>query len=262
MKASSARGRDPLFVRPHRRTVVPAVFVHTVRKWLTGPGARRSRLFDDLWIDLKCYAAPDVRDITLSRIRGFGSVHVAGPVGHHSPLVVTALAMLLQSDTIFEFGPDSVDTTSLLTHNLPSARIFWLDEHHRRPADPPRGPFDGVYPLPTRDEGVQPDPNVDARITRFTGDADSFNLVPYSRTADFVYIDAGKRCEHVAADTDAAFGVLSELGCIVWDGYSGDTCVYAYLNRLARELDGPIYHIRGTRLAFYSRWDLVFQEAE
>jgi hypothetical protein len=61
-------------------------------------------------------------------------------------------------------------------------------------------------------------------------------------------------------DTEAAFGLLSELGTIVWDGYSGDAGVYAYLNELAPSIDGPLFHILGTRLVFYSRWDIVMPD--
>ena len=44
---------------------------------------------------------------------------------------------------------------------------------------------------------------------------------------------------------------------IIWYGYSYQPAVYAYLNKLAPLLDRPLYHLVGTRLALYSRWDIV-----
>ena len=51
--------------------------------------------------------------------------------------------------------------------------------------------------------------------------------------------------------------MLSTSGTIVWDDYTHYSGIYAYLNQLAQRLDRPIYHLLGTRLAVYSRRDLV-----
>jgi hypothetical protein len=74
---------------------------------------------------------------------------------------------------------------------------------------------------------------------------------------DLVHIDAGEGGADIRAQTDAAFGLLSELGSIVWADYPHSAGVYAYLNELAPALDRPVFHILGTRLALYSRWDIV-----
>ena len=58
-------------------------------------------------------------------------------------------------------------------------------------------------------------------------------------------------------ETDAAFSLLSELGTIIWDNYTHSAAAYAYLNALAPALDRPVFHLLGTRLALYSRWDIV-----
>jgi len=97
----------------------------------------------------------------------------------------------------------------------------------------------------------------EARITELRGDPTDFDFSPYSGSIDLVRIDMGHECRHVGAATGAAFGMLSELGSIVWDDYTHCPSVYTYLNALAPSLERPIFHISGTRLAFYSRWDIV-----
>jgi len=261
--ASSSQSRERPIGRVRNRNIVLTVLAGAARKWLTDPGPRRSHLFANLWIELKCFGAPRVRNIALTRIKGIDRVRVDGSIRRHSPLVVTALAALLESETVFELGPDTADTAWLLAHNLPNARVFWLDEVREPSYHPKLGHTDRVYQLPGKDRGSRTDATTEAgRITRLSGDSATFDFLPYSGTADLVYIEASHRSAYMTSDTDAAFGLLSELGSIVWDGYSGDPGVYAYLNRLAPELDRPIFHILGTRLAFYSRWDIVLPEAE
>ena len=212
----------------------------------------------NLWIELKRYGAPRIRNIEPSRIRGIDRVRVDGPVRRHSPLVVAALAKLLECETIFQLGPDNGDTAWLLAHNLPNARVFVLDEGIVAPHRPAPGPTDRVYQLPGRDHGFSLDATADpGRITQLHGDSATFDFLKYTGSADLVYIEGSRRPDQVRSDTEASFGLLSELGTIVWDGYSGDAGVYAYLNELAPSLDRPIYHILNTRLALYSRWDIV-----
>jgi hypothetical protein len=214
----------------------------------------------NLWIDLKRYGARRVRNVELSRIRGIDRTRVDGPVRRHSPLVVTALSVLLECETVFEIGPDTGDTAWLLAHNLPSARIFMLEEGSEATDQAKPGRSDQLYHLSRGDRGVRPDAEA-SRITRLSGDSASFDFLAYSGTFDLVYIEGSHRYPSVRSDTEAAFGLLAELGTIVWDGYSGDPGVYAYLNDLAPSLDRPIFHLLGTRLAMYSRWDTVLPES-
>jgi hypothetical protein len=255
--APSSVARQGPSTRVRDRNIVTTVLAGVARNWLTSPDRPGSHLFADLWMELKCFGAPRVRSVALSRIRGIDRVRVAGPVRRHSPLVVTALASLLQSEVVFEFGPDTGGTAWLLAHNLPGARLFWLDDGVRPADDAPPGQIDrDPRLLPENGLTAEAGPEVSA-ITRLSGDSASFDFRPYSGTADLVYIEASHRHADMASDTDAAFGLLSELGLIIWDGYSRDPGVYAYLNKLAPKLDRPVFHILGTRLAFYSRWDIV-----
>ena len=258
MCASSDQSREHR-VRPVRnRSLVAGVLTGVIRNWLSDPGPVRSHLFTNLWIELKRYGASRISNIELSQIRGIDQVRVHGPVRRHSPLIVAALSTLLECETVFQIGPDLGETAWLLAHNLPNARIFLLDQRTEPSDQAEHGSADRLYHLSRADHGVRLDTTPDgSRITRLPGESATFDFLPYSGTADLVYIEGSRRYPYIKSDTEAAFGLLSELGTIVWDGYSGDPGVYAYLNRLAPSLDRPIFHILGTRLAMYSRWDVV-----
>jgi hypothetical protein len=226
-----------------------------IRNWIAAPRPRRSHLLADVWIELKRYAAQRVTNIELAQVRGIDRVRVEGPVRLHSPLVLTALAVLLECDVVFEFGSDTGGVAQLLARNLPDATIYLLDEgadatHARRRL--------ALRDVARAEPGEAREPPGDpGQIRLLAGDSAAFDFVPYSGTVDLAYIEGAGRTAHLASDTEAAFGLLSELGTIVWDGYSGDAGVYAYLNDLAPSLDRPIFHLLGTRLALYSRWDIV-----
>ena len=260
MGASAGQSPERETRRVRDRNLLAGVVAGVIRNWLAAPGPLRSHLFTNLWIELKRYGAPRVSNIDLSQIRGIDRVRVEGPVRRHSPLVLTALSMLLECETVFELGPDTGGAEGLLAHNLPNARIFLLDDGAEPPAQTKPGPTDRLYHLPRGDYGRRLDATAQGGlVTHLPGDSFTFDLLPYSGTADLVYIEGSRRYSHIASDTEAAFGLLSELGTIVWDGYSGDAGVYSYLNDLAPSLDRPVFHILGTRLALYSRWDIAIE---
>lgn len=238
------------------RNIVRVVLAGVVRSWLADPRQRHSQLLRKFWIELMSYAAPRVPNIELSQIRGIDTVRVEGPVGRHSPLVVTALSMLLECDTVFEFGRGLEATASLVAHNLPDAKVYLFDEEARAADMVERR--DRAYQLPRSVSAVLAWPDAEAaRIVRLRGDPATFNFVPYSGHVDLVEIDGSRGYAQVRSDTETAFGLLSELGAIVWDGYASDPGLYAYLNEIAPSLDRPIFHIAGTALALYSRWEIV-----
>jgi hypothetical protein len=255
--ASADVGRPRQIRGVRDRNIAAAVVAGLVRNWLGDAGSPHSQLLKSLWIELKRYGALRVGNIEISRIRGIDHVRVDGPVRRHSPLIVAALAMLLESETIFQIGPDRSDTAPLLAHNLPGARLFVLDETAAFPDQSNPGTTDRLYRLPLGPYGG-PDPaGRTSRVTHLSGDSFTFDFVPYSGKVDLLYIEGSRRYSHIGSDTEAAFGLLSDLGTIVWDGYAGDAGVYAYVNEIASSLDRPVFHILGTRLALYSRWDIV-----
>jgi hypothetical protein len=168
--------------------------------------------------------------------------------------------MLLECETIFHLGPDRGDTVWLLAHNIPNVQLFLLDEETDLAEQAEPEPGDRVYRLSTRDRILHDAISDASRVNHLPGDSNTFDFQDYSGTADLVYIEGSRRHTRVRSDTEAAFGLLSELGTIVWDGYLGDPSLYAYLNELAPSLDRPIFHILGTRLALYSRWNIVLPE--
>ena len=254
---SLERERAPL-QRVGNQHILPQVVARGMSNALADPGSMRRGLLKNLWIELKRFGARNVRNVELARIRGIQNVSVSGPVSRHCPLVLTALCMVLECQEIFEFGTHRGDTTWLLAHNLPTARIYTLDlpgpdavAHTKLELTDPE-----LFSTWERGARFRGTPEA-GRITQLGGDSATFDFSPYRGTIDLVYVDASHSYSYVRSDTEAAFGMLSELGTIVWDDYTHSPGVYAYLNELAHSLHAPIFHILGTRLALYSRWDIV-----
>jgi hypothetical protein len=74
---------------------------------------------------------------------------------------------------------------------------------------------------------------------------------------DLVFIDGSHTDEYVRSDTAAAFRMLSPRGTIVWDDYLYYPGIYRVVNEVSAQLDRPVFHIVGTRLAIYSRVDIL-----
>jgi predicted O-methyltransferase YrrM len=257
LDVSMAHRRRPPLKRVDNRLILPGVVAGLVRNAL--PSGARRRLLKNLWIELKRFGAPGVRNVELSRIRGIEGIRVEGAVARHEPLVLSALSQLLECERIFELGTYRGDTTWLLAHNLPTARIYTLDFASRQ--DAARAELeltDWADYFTTWERGTRFSDTPEARrITQLYGDSATFDFSPYHGSIDLVFVDASHSYSYVKSDTEAAFRMLSELGTIVWDDYTHYSGVYAYLNDLAPSLDRPIFHILGTRLALYSRWQVV-----
>lgn len=220
--------------------VVPGVVVGALMNSVTDPSELRRGL-RNIWVELKRLGSRNVRTVELTSLRGIHRVSVEGPVVRHGALVVSALAALLECERIFEFGTSDGETSRLLARNLPAAEIYSFDTV---PAAAPATAGAIAQAL-------------GPRIETLIGDSGTYDFLPYSGIIDLVHIDASQRLRFLRADTDAAFGMLSELGSIVWYGYSYQPALYEFLNALAPTLDRPIYHLAGTRLAIYSRWDII-----
>lgn len=237
-------GRERRGARIGERRVALEVIAGVIRNALTGRGDQRRLFVRQLWVELMRFGATNVRNIPLSRIRGIHDVRVEGPVDEQDVLLMSALAALLECETVFAFGLGR-DISAVLAHNLPEAMVYALV-----PPD--------VEPLAAARQHPGP---VAGNITRLRGSAETFDLSRYSGTSDLVIIDAGESSGDIGEETAAAFSLLSELGTIVWDNYTNSVGAYAYLNALAPALDRPVFHLLGTRLALYSRWDIVRPDA-
>ncbi|HKC91806.1 MAG TPA: class I SAM-dependent methyltransferase [Candidatus Limnocylindria bacterium] len=260
--AASPAKRHRRFRRVGNRDILPTVIGGALHRSFVDR-ALRAALGKALWIELKRFSASGVRNLDISRIRGIDKVNVEGAVLRHCPLVLTALARLLECDAIFEFGTYRGDTSWLLAHNLPEARIFTLDL--AGPEAVEQAELDVTDPeyFERWDRGARFRGTREAsRITQLFGDSATFDFAPFSGKMDLVYIDASHSYSYARSDTEAAFGMLSETGTIVWDDYTHYPGLYAYLNELAPSLDGPIFHLLGTRLALYSRWEIVVPDPQ
>ncbi len=251
-----ARRRKPVR-RVGNRHILPSVVTNAVRRSVLDPSTRAA-LGKALWIELKRFSAGGVANLDISRIRGIDKVSVEGSVVRHCPLVLAALATLLQCDSIFEFGTYRGDTSWLLAHNLPDARIFTLDLPGPDAVEHAELDITDHEYFENWNRGARFRGTPEARrITQLFGDSATFDFAPYSGKMDLVYVDASHSYSYARSDTEAAFGMLSETGTIVWDDYTYYPGLYAYLNELAPNLDRPLFHLLGTRLALYSRWDIV-----
>ena len=251
--------RESSIRRVRNRDILPAVIRDGIARAAADPRSARARLLKALWIELKRFSAPHLVSVEPAQIAGLDRIRVDGHVMRHSPLVLCALARLLACRSIFEIGTFRGDTSWLLAHNLPHARIFTLDLPGVESAQHVRLEITDVDEyFRTWERGARFRDTPEApRITALSGDSASFDFSPYRGAMDLVYIDASHSYSYVKADTEAALAMLSPTGTIVWDDYTYYPGIYAYLNELAPTLDRPIYHLLGTRLAVYGRRDLL-----
>lgn len=250
---------SPTIRRVRNRDILPGVVRDAIARAAADPRGARTRLLKGLWIELKRFSAPHVMSVEPARIAGLDLVRVDGHVMRHSPLVLCALAQLLGCRSIFEIGTFRGDTSWLLAHNLPQARVFTLDLPGPESAQRARLEITDVDEyFHTWERGARfRDTPESLRIIPLVGDSATFDFSPYRGAMDLVYIDASHSYSYVRADTEAALAMLSPTGTIVWDDYTYYPGIYAYLNELAPTLDRPIYHLLGTRLAVHARRDLL-----
>jgi predicted O-methyltransferase YrrM len=239
--------------------IASGVVAGAARRSLAAPRQLRSDLLKSLWIEVKRFSAPKVRNVQLSNIAGLEQISVDGPVMRHCSLVLAALGKLLGCKTIFEFGTYRGDTTWLLAHNLPEAHVYTLDLAGPEAVSGAQleltdaGEYFGRW-----DRGARFRGRLEAnRISQLFGDSATFDFSPYAGAIDLVYVDASHSYSYVRSDTEAALRMLSASGTIVWDDYTHYPGIWAYLNELAPTLERPIFHILGTRLAVYSRRELT-----
>jgi predicted O-methyltransferase YrrM len=241
------------------RDILSGVVRGAIVRAIADPRGARARLLKSLWIELKRFSAPHVVSVDPPQIAGLDQIRVDGHVMRRSPLLLCALARLLDCRSVFEIGTFRGDTSWLLAHNLPDARIFTLDLPGLESADRVRLEITDVDEyFRTWERGARfRDTPEGQRITALVGDSATFDFSPYGGAMDLVYIDASHSYSYVRADTEAALAMLSPTGTIVWDDYTYYPGIYAYINELAPALDRPVFHLLGSRLAVYSRRDLL-----
>jgi predicted O-methyltransferase YrrM len=239
------------------RRVIGAISGSLVRTLITGGNGARYRLAGHLWIELQRFLAPHVKNVDLADLR-MDTTLVEGDATRHCRLVLAAMCKLLQCRTVFEIGTYLGQTTWVVAHNNPQAHVFTLDlpsldavQHLRYQVTDPE-----YFVAWNRGARFLGTPEA-AQITQLFGDSATFDFSPYYGQVDLVFIDGSHSYEYVRSDTEAALRMLSDRGTVVWDDYLYYPGIYRVVTELASRLDRPIFHIVGTRLAIYSRVDIL-----
>src|SRR5437867_526785 len=188
--------------RVRNREILGAVIRDTIARVVADPRGARVRLLKAVWIELKRFSAPHVVSVEPSQISGLHQIRVDGHVMRYSPLVLCALAQLLACRSIFEIGTFRGDTSWLLAHNMPHARIFTLDLPGPEAAGRARLEItDREEYFHTWERGARFRDTPEAeRIIPLAGDSAMFDFSPYRGAMDLVYIDASHSYSYVRAD--------------------------------------------------------------
>ncbi len=239
------------------RHLIASISAGLARTLITGGHGSRYRLLGHIWLELKRFLAPGVQNVDLADLR-MDSAMVEGDVTRHCRLVLGAMCKLLECRNVFEIGTYLGQTTWLLAHNNPDAHVFTLDlptldavDHLKYEVTDPE--YFVVWDRGARFRGT---PEA-GRITQLFGDSATFDFSQFHGKIDLVFIDGSHSMNYVRSDTDAAFRMLSDRGTIVWDDYLYYPGIYRVVNELAPLVDRPVFHIVGTRLAVYSRVDVL-----
>lgn len=145
-------------------------------------------------------------------------------------LLISAIRAV-DAKAIFEFGTCKGTTALNLAINS-DAKITTLDLYRD-----PEFDFNGT--------------EYESRIDVKTSDSKKFSYMPYLKSMDFVFIDGGHDYDTVKNDTEAAFELAKESGCIAWHDYREPTCsgIAHYLDTLSEGMD--LFHIEDTVLCFW-----------
>jgi predicted O-methyltransferase YrrM len=190
-----------------------------------------------------------------------GAYRVPGGTSDFETWILANLAK--GARTIFEFGTATGKTTYLLARNAPKdARVITLTlapdqlgDYRRGADDDPaaeraavaESKFHSFYYSATAAE---------PKITQLFGDSKRFDVTPYSRACDLIFIDGSHAYSYVLSDTEKALRMIAPGGIILWHDYHGPRRakgVFRALNELSRDLD--LVRIKGTALVAYRQPD-------
>ena len=221
----------------------------------------RHHVVRDAWTIVKRFGAETVINIEKREIPWLLETTVEGYLDDNQRLILAALAQATRSKTFFEIGTNRGRTTWTVARNNPGLSAFTLD------VSPRDGSEAMTFELDSADhtwlgaggacgDAFRGTPEGD-RITQLWGDSATFDFSPFEGRMDLVYVDGAHTYDYVRSDTAAALRMLRPAGTIVWDDYTIGPFVYQYITELASTVDRPIYHIFGTRMAIYSRQEIV-----
>jgi Methyltransferase domain len=245
----------------NRRILLPTLR-GAVRAALRRPAEFRHHVLPEAWTLAKRFGADNVVDVDFGEVPCLWDAVVEGYLQDQHRLILAALARGLHCHVFFEIGTNRGRTTWTVAHNNPELELYTLDvppgtasERTALPLAPEDAHF---FRDDSLGEAFRGSPEA-GRITQLLGDSATFDFSPFHEHVDLVYIDGAHTYEYVRSDSATALGILSPTGTIVWDDYTIAPGVYQHVVELSATLDRPVYHLRGTRMAIYSRQPLVRQ---
>ena len=158
---------------------------------------------------------------------------------HMDMMFVVAIAKYRQAKRLFEFGTSTGRTTCGLASIGEDAEVFTLNLPPE--ADQRYGPYIGklIETCPYRH-----------RIRQLFGDSRDFDTKPYTKSMDYVFVDADHSYEGVKSDTKKAFEMLAPGGIVVWHDYAPKSPgVYGYLSELSEARS--LFRIKNTCLVLH-----------
>jgi hypothetical protein len=246
----------------HRNRRILATTVRGVGRGLVTRRAEfRHHVVRDAWTLAKRFGAEGVENIELREIPCLRAAIAEGYVDDQQRLLLAALCAGLGCRTFFEIGTNRGRTAWTVARSNPEILVHTLDVPLDAGGEAP------VFALASDDkkffrgeswcgEAFRDTPEA-TRITQHWDDSARFDFSPLAGSIDFVYVDGAHTYDYVASDTENALGMLSDTGTIAWDDYASNPDVYRLVNERARALDGPVFHIFGTRMAIHSRQPFV-----
>lgn len=223
----------------------------------------RHHVVRDAWTIAKRFGAKPVHNIELREIPALGDAVAEGYVDDYQRLIIASLVNGLGCKTFFEIGTNRGRTTWTVARTNPAITLDILDAPLGPAGTETRFALDTDDQLAFRDdscgEAFRGTPEAE-RITQLWGDSAQFDYSRYHGKIDFVYIDGAHTYEYVLNDSEHALRMLSPTGIIAWDDYTTGAGVYQAIIELAANLDRPVYHLLGTRMALYGRQDFVVRQ--
>jgi predicted O-methyltransferase YrrM len=224
----------------------------------------RYHLGREVWAHTKRFATGDeVRNVDIADIPAMRDQMATAYIDDPNRAILSALCAAVEAKTFFEIGTNRGRTTLSVARTNPDIDIVTLDLPSPEAGDETQLDLTEadkrLFTDWRRGEAFDGESEAE-RITQVLGDSATFDYSPYEGKMDVVFIDGSHSYPYVTNDTHAAERMLSENGVIVWDDYPGFPGVIQCVLESARRLDGPVFHILGTRMAVYSRKPLEIDE--
>jgi predicted O-methyltransferase YrrM len=219
----------------------------------------RYHVLRDLWAVTRRFGARHVENVELRELPDIADAVIEGYIDDPNRAVLAALCRALGAKSFFEIGTNRGRTAWTVARNNPDLHVHTLDL--------PSPDATTAFGLNESDraflgeewasgEAFHGTPEGE-RITALFGDSGTFDFGPWDGQVDVVFVDGAHSYDYVRSDTAAALRMVSPAGAVAWDDYPAIPGVYRVLDEVGPTLDRRLVHVLGTRLAIYSRQDIV-----